>query len=373
MSREMRGQGNVYLRGATWWIQYSHRGKVERESSHSPERKAALKLLKFRLGETSSGRVIGPTAERVTLGEMVQALLTDYRLCGNRSLVTAEHFARNLVAYFGETARALDITADRIGTYIEERQKQGYSNATVNREVECLRHMFHIMVAAKRLSRDHVPAAPHLEEAPARRGFLDPADFARLRDALPDHLREPASFLYVTGWRKGAMCSLMWLRDCELRFDDDNNLIGGSVTLQAENSKNKRPYTLPLKGELLEVMRRAWENRAAECPYVFHDGLRAIRDFRKAWASACKAAGIEGILVHDLRRSCARNLVRAGVPERVAMQVTGHITRSMFDRYNIVGGCDLESAMENVTAYITARGAEPAKPKVVLPFVRRAS
>jgi integrase len=221
------------------------------------------------------------------------------------------------------------------------------------------------MVKAKRLSRDHVPSAPHLEEAPARRGFLEPADFARLHYALPDHLREPASFLYVTGWRKGAMCSLMWLRDCELRFDDDHNLIGGSVTLQAENAKNKHASTLPLKGQLLEVMRRAWENRAAECPYVFHDGLRPVRDFRKSWASACKAAGIEGTLVHDMRRSCARNLVRAGVPERVAMSVTGHLTRSMFDRYNIVAGADLESAMERVSEYVTARAAEPAQPKVI--------
>lgn len=74
----------------------------------------------------------------------------------------------------------------------------------------------------------------------------------------PDALRrEPAGFLYVTGWRKGAVCSLQWLRDCQLRFDDDDNLFGGSVTLQAEHSKNKRAYVLPLKGELLEVMRRA--------------------------------------------------------------------------------------------------------------------
>jgi integrase len=237
--------------------------------------------------------------------------------------------------------------------------------------VECLRHMFLLSVKAGKLSRDNVPATPHLEEAPARRGFLEPADFTRLRAALPAHLREPATFLYLTGWRKGAMCSLMWLRDCELRFDDDDNLAGGSVTLQVENSKNKHASTLPLKGELLEVIRRAWESRIPECPYVFHDGARAIRDFRKSWASASKAVGLDGILVHDMRRSCARNLVRSGVNERVAMKVTGHLTRSMFDRYNIVAESDLESAMERVSEYVTARGAEPSRPKVV-PLVRKA-
>jgi len=365
MSRERRGDGTVYQRGATWWIQYSHRGKVERESSHSPDRKVALKLLKYRNGEAARGRVIGPVAEKVTLADMKEALLTDYRLHGNRSIATAEHFARNLVAHFGETARALDITSDRIASFAEARQKQGLANASINRETACLRHMFNLMVKAGRLSRDNVPSALRLEEAAARRGFLEPADFARLRDALPAYLREPASFLYVTGWRKGAMRSLTWLRDCELDFDGDGVLVGGVVTLQAEHSKNKQPYTLPLKGELLEVIRRAWANRESECPYVFHDGKLPVGDFRKAWRRACKAAGLEGILVHDMRRSCARNLVRAGVAERVAMSVTGHKTRSMFDRYNIVGVTDLEQAMERVSEYVAARAAEPAKPKVI--------
>jgi integrase len=370
MSREMRGHGTVYQRGQTWWVQYSLRGQVYRESSHSPDRKVALKLLKQRLGETSRGRVVGPIAEKVTLADMKEALLTDYRLRGNRSVATAEHFARNLVAYFGETARALDITSDRITSYAEARQKQGLANASINRETACLRHMFNLMAKAGRLSRDHVPAVPRLEEAAPRRGFLEPADFARLRDALPAYLREPASFLYLSGWRKGAMRSLMWLRDFELEFTSDGTLSGGTVTLQAENAKSKRASTLPLRGELLEVIRRAWANREPECPYVFHDGKLPIGDFRKAWASARETAGLDGTLVHDMRRSCARNLVRSGVNERVAMAVTGHVTRSMFDRYNIVAGSDLESAMERVSEYVTARAAETTKPKVI-PLVRK--
>jgi integrase len=365
MSREMRGQGNVYQRGATWWVRYNHRGVEHRESAHSPERKVALRLLKLRLGEISRGRVVGPVAEKVTLAEMKEALLTDYRLSGNRSLATAEHFARCLIAHFGENARALDITGDKIASYAEARQKQGLSNAYINRETACLRRMFNLMVEAGRLSRDNVPARPLLEEAPARRGFLEPNDFARLRDALPAHLREPASFLYVTGWRKGAMRNLQWLRDCALDIDAHGVVVGGAVTLQREFSKNKKSYTLPLKGELLEVIKRAWINREPEGPYVFHNGKRPIADFRKSWAAARKAAGLDGVLPHDMRRSCARNLVRAGVSERVAMSVTAHATRSMFDRYNIVSSSDLEQAMTSVTQYLTAKEAEPAKSNVI--------
>ena len=372
MSRQMRGHGTVYQRGETWWIQYSLRGKVFRESSHSKDRNVALKLLKRRLGEASRGRMIGPVAEKVTLADMRQALLADYRLRGNRSTATAEHFARNLLSHFGENARALDITADRIATYAETCQKQGLSNASINRETACLRHMFNLMVKAGRLSRDNVPSVPRLEEAPARRGFLEPADFAQLRDALPAYLREPASFLYLTGWRKGAMRTLMWMRDLDLELDEDGTPDGGTVTLQAENSKNKRSSTLPVKGELLEVIRRARESRIPECPYVFHQDGTPIGDFRKAWRKACKAIGFDGLLVHDMRRSCARNLVRSGVSERVAMAVTGHRTRSMFDRYNIVAESDLEAAMARVSEYVNEQANGAARrPKVVELPVRK--
>ena len=77
---------------------------------------------------------------------------------------------------------------------------------------------------------------------------------------------------------------------------------------------------------------------------------------------ACKEVGLQGLLVQDFRRFCARNLVRAGVLERVAMEITDHKTRSMFDRYNIVAELDLESAMERVTEYVNARTAEKPKP-----------
>jgi integrase len=124
--------------------------------------------------------------------------------------------------------------------------------------------------------------------------------------------------------------------------------------LRPDASKTQEGRVLVLDEELWELIERQLQERAS-VPWVFHRNGSQIGDFKKAWRTACKKAGIPGKLFHDLHRTAIRNMVRAGVPERVAMAVSGHKTRSIFDRYNIVNEQDLREAMVKTRQYLKSQ------------------
>jgi integrase len=94
-------------------------------------------------------------------------------------------------------------------------------------------------------------------------------------------------------------------------------------------------------------------------PLIFHGEGKPIGDFRTAWASAWKAAKIPGKLFHDLRRSAVRNLIRAGVPQSVAMEITGHKTDSVFRRYDITSNDDKRRGLRAMQDYLGRGAARP--------------
>jgi integrase len=280
--------------------------------------------------------------EKVTFEDLAQGIITDYKLNNRRSLDTAAlNNICHLRSFFGFD-RATDIASDRIKTYQVQRREQGASVATVNRETATLRRMMSLAIEAGKLSRR--PIFKMLDGEKVRQGFLDHGDFLRLLGELPEHIQPLVEFLYYGGWRKSAARNLEW---------KEIDLHAQTARLKAIDSKNKEAWVLPLAGRLWEVIQARAKARRLDCVYVFHNGGKKIGDFRKVWAAACTRAGLEGTLIHDLRRCAARNLSRAGVREQTAMKITGHKTASMYRRYRIVDEAELREAQEKLQAHLS--------------------
>lgn len=348
----MRGMGRIFNRGEVFWIAYSHRGREYRESARSAREADARRLLKKRLGEIGRGKLVGPQEERVTFEDVAADYLRDYELRGLRSLKTAEGRVAHLRSFFG-LDRAIDITMDRIRAYQAHRRQEGAEAGTVNRECAALGRMFSLAVKAGRLG-SRPPFPTRLEENPPRQGFFEHGEYLAIRKHLASHYQDVLDFAYYSGWRRQEIVRLEWRQV---------DLPGGVVRLDPEHSKTKDGRFLPLAPPLREVLARRAKVRRLGCPLVFYyrNGM-PVGDWRKSWARACHLAGLPGKTLHDCRRTVARNLIRAGVPERVAMALTGHKTRHVFDRYNIVNEGDLRQATARLANYVAAR---PTAPTVV--------
>lgn len=324
--RGIRGQGSVHRRGKWWHVFYAINGRKHRESAHTQIREEAVAFLQRKLGKAANGEALSP--DRVKISDLLTLVQNDYDLKQRASCYIANlKINRYLLPAFGEIKAVRFRTAD-VESYIKRRQRDGARPATINRELALLHRAFQLGYQSDPPLVARVPHFPKLAEDNARTGFLKRPEYEKLLKAMPLELRLLFVFGYHLGMRKSALLRLKW---SQVDFDS------GLIYLERKRSAKHVPQAVPIYGDMgpfLEMQPRSSE-------FLFARGATPIKDFRSAWKAACKAAGLSGLLFHDLRRTAARNLRRAGVPESVAMKITGHKTRSMFERYNIVDEEDI--------------------------------
>jgi integrase len=348
--RTKRLPGGTVKTLPTWWIKYRKNSQVFRESSGSEEYADAERQLKKRLGEIVTGKFAGLDPERIRFSDLAQEVLTDYRDNDRSSTGDVERRLRlHLLPAFGQVRAAEFGTAHR-KRYIQSRRKEGASSATINRELAVVKRAFYLAWECDPPRVMRMPHIPMLEEHNIRTGFLEYDAYLRLRDELPEEIRPLFVVGYHTGARIGELKTLRW---------DQVDLLANRIRLEPGTTKNGEGRSLPIYGEMREWLRIGKEIRDSQfsdCPYVFHRASKPVKNFRKSWELACERAGVSGLLFHDLRRTAVRNMVRAGIPEKIAMQISGHKTRSVFDRYNIVSDRDLDLAAERMQRHIENLG-----------------
>jgi len=342
-AKRARGAGSLFLRGKVWWIKYHRNGRPYFESCRSPDRGVAEKRLKRRLAQVETGQFRGLQPERVRFDELAADLLNEYAVNRRKSVGRNERSIEHLRDFFAGF-RAVDITTDRIRQYVAQRQEASAGNATINRELAALKRMFNLAREMTPPKVQEVPYIPMLKEPPARCGFLRDENYKKLRNQMPGHLRPVFAMAYYTGMRAGEILNLRW---------EQVDLTERIVRLDPGATKNGEGRTLFLTEELFQllvILKHTRDAKYADCPWVFFRDGKRIRSYRHGWKSACARAGLTGLRFHDLRRTGVRNLRRAGVTETVAMKISGHKTRSVFDRYNIVDEQDLKEAARKLDA-----------------------
>ncbi|WP_321471026.1 tyrosine-type recombinase/integrase [uncultured Paludibaculum sp.] len=367
---KLRGLGQMYRReaGGNWHVSFSVNGQQFRETTHTDKYNDAVAFLKKRIGQIEKGEFTSTKTDRVMVADILRDVIEDYRVKGRDWLRTAGPIIEKYLIPAFRSMRVANLNVSHLRKYVSDQLAAGMSNASVNRHISILRRAYNLGTVSGKVNAANVPHFKEvaLEENNVREGFWTHEEYVRFRDALPEDERAVFIFGYWTGCRFSEVTMLRW---------EQVDLEGRMVKLRKGTTKNKRPRLIPLGNaglgdlhDMLVAQKTRHDALCPESPWVFFrrgsitPGRASARrgnrvmDIRKAYLAARTATGIQH-LFHDLRRTGVRNLVRAGVPESVAMRISGHLTRSVFERYNIVDEADLHDAADKLAKYVTGKAA----------------
>lgn len=357
-----------------YWVSYTVHGERHREPARPNTERAAVALLKQRLGEIASGRFIGQAAERVRFDDLVKALTDDYKANNRRTLKRALQCVAHLRETFGHLA-AVQITRARVQAYVTARLEEGRAPNTVQNEVNALSRMLVLAVRNDMLAA--APRFPRLKVVNTRATAFTDKELARLLGVLehgwapsPVHpglrpqpgLAAAVTFAAWCGWRLPS--DVLRLRWADVDWQAGFVVRPSRGTSKAHTALNWPLDAVPEVRALFERQRAQKVSDIAEWVFTREDG-RPIRDYRRAFGLACKAVGLTGRRGHDLRRTAARQLRALGLSDRDIAEVCGWRTVTMVSRYLGVDPAGvtarLTAAVAKATGTIRARFPDAAE------------
>lgn len=354
-TKRARGTGSIYQvpRSPFWQIAYYHNGKLIRESTGTDNKTKAQGILTQRLQEINSG-TFNPKQDNIIVTEIVQHVFADYEKNQRPSLPTlkarwhTDHAGKDrkgtrttLKEFFGHL-RCNQLTYSLLERFQMIRLKEGAANGSVNREINVIKKAFDYALKAGEVRQ--VPAFPNSLPEAACTDFITDADYPKFVEACLQigglWLRGLFEVAYTFGMRHGELLNLRV---------KNVNLLERTIILFPHETKTKKGRVLPMVDDnLFELVKACIEGKGQD-DYVFTRGTKPIKDFRERWLSVCELAG-KRIRFHALRRSAVTAMVNAGIPEKEVMAISGHESRSVFQRYHIVPPQRLRTTMQQLAS-----------------------
>jgi integrase len=327
--------GNSVPKSDSWVGQYyDANGKRRRKSTGTSIKAEAEGILRGWMAENESGKKAAPQTQSLTYERLRDDLLTwaeeqQLKSLQTRTDGTKYFYPQTALDAFFKGRKVNSIDRELLSAFIRDRRAAKMTNATINNSLALLRKMFN-------LARDNgkLTTIPKFDllTVKARQGFLPHESFQKLFDAMPSRLQPLLLLLYQTGVRIGEAEKIEW---------SSVDLDAGTITLQEGETKNSEARVLPLTPELITLL-SAVANRSGKV--FLSKGV-----MENNWHKACKAAGIEGLMIHSLRRSAVRNMMQTpGAQQAVAMKISGHKSATVFQRYNIIDTTQTTPVMNHV-------------------------
>jgi len=387
--RKRRSSGYAFQRERkdgtlVWYVGYRVNGKKVRhvtECTEPPREngkppKEVEDVLRECMNELDDGSWTHPTTS-LTLQDLLDLVGAAWRALGRKSRLKTPtgrdvSTVKHLREAFGHVTDVRTITATRLARYMTDRLDAGAQPSTVRNELNLFQRAMRLAHRQGELAR--VPAFPTIKPTTVRDGYFAPEDVAAVLAELPDHLRAVVTFAYLTGWRLGEILSLTWARV---------DVVGQMIRLEGHRTKAGKPRVFPYrKFPALQALIAQQRDYTSACErrhgriiaHVFHREGEPVRPFNKTWRRAVDRAAHEerngmrlvvrpnlvGRLIHDFRRTCARNMRRRGLSESDIMDLCGWETRAMFQRYCIV---DEDALAESVARFAEGVPASLADPR----------
>lgn len=342
--------------GKLWQLDFHPHRHGERVRRKVHGTKATAERVMRSLEERALAKQFGwPTQDETMVKDVAAAVVKDYRTNSRKSLRAALMHERFFVDLCGGKL-ASTIDQQLLRDWAHDWRKGGVSAGTVNRRMSFL-------LRGLRLCTLTPPKWERLEEAAPRTGFYEWETFALIRSTLPEHGRPVVTIEYWTGMRGSEVFGLEWT---QVRFDRRERV----VFIQLADSKAGEPRLIAMSGDLYSVL-LDWHQHTTEhfpcCRWVCHRKGKKLSSLKTSWKNACVKLGLGtftkpdakyatqkgyvGPLLHDFRRTGVRNSVRAGVPDKIALKISGHKTRAVFERYNIVNEADLIEAGRRIVQH----------------------